>query len=323
MHDFTVVVLDGAYASSVALTRDLLAAATALAPRAGASPPRWRIASPGGGHVALGGGLGIDTVRLPRRAGKDLSLWILPGLGMNTPEAITARLAGADVAALVPRLARHVDAGGRIAASCSAVFLLQAAGLLAGRRVTTTWWLAPHLQHVAPLCTVDANRMICADGPVVTAGAAFAQSDLMLHLLRERCGARLSALVARMALLDARQAQSPFIVPEVMAGGSALVARITAKVEAALPNPPSIAELARGFCMSERTLSRHVRRATGKSTVSLLQAIRLQRARTLLENSRMTVERVAEAVGYQGATTLRRLVKKVNGFNPSHFRTSV
>jgi transcriptional regulator GlxA family with amidase domain len=323
MFDFTVVVLQGAYATSVALTRDLLAAATALAPRAGVTAPRWRLASLNGGDIPLSGGLRIDTIRLPRRTGKDPSLWILPGLGLNTPEAVTARLVEADVAALLPRLARHVNAGGRIAASCSAVFLLYAAGLLTGRRVTTTWWLAPHLQQLASLCTVDADRMICADGPLVTAGAAFAQSDLMLHLLRERCGARLSALVARMALLDARQAQAPFIVPEIMASGSALVARISSKVEAALPNPPSIAELAREFCMSERTLSRHVRRATGKSTVSLLQGIRLQRARVLLENSRMTVERVAEAVGYQGATALRRLIKKVNGFNPSHFRRSV
>lgn len=323
MRDFTVVVLDGAYASSVAITRDLLAAASALAPRAGTAPPRWQFRSVNGGRTALGEGMSIDSMSLPRRPARDRSVWILPGLGLNTPEAVTARLADADVAKLLPRMVQHVEGGGRIAASCSSVFLLQAAGLLVGRRVTTTWWLAPHLQRLAPECMVDANQMVCVDLPLITAGAAFAQSDLMLHLLREHCGAELADLVSRMTLLDARRAQAPFIVPEVMAGGSALIARITAKVEASLPNPPSVSELAREFCMSERTLSRHVRRATGKSTVDLVQGIRLRRARTLLEGSRMTVERVAEAVGYQGATALRRLVKKVNGFNPSRFRISV
>lgn len=323
MRDFTVVVLDGAYASSVAITRDLLAAASALAPRAGTAPPRWQFRSVNGGRTALGEGMSIDSMPLPRKPARDRSVWILPGLGLNSPEAVTARLAAADVVELLPRLVQHVEGGGRIAASCSAVFLLQAAGLLVGRRVTTTWWLAPHLQRLAPECTVDANQMVCVDLPLITAGAAFAQSDLMLHLLREHCGAKLADLVSRMTLLDARRAQAPFIVPEVMAGGSALIARITAKVEASLPNPPSVSELAREFCMSERTLSRHVRRATGKSTVDLVQGIRLRRARTLLEGSRMTVERVAEAVGYQGATALRRLVKKVNGFNPSRFRISV
>jgi transcriptional regulator GlxA family with amidase domain len=323
MHDFTVLALSGSYASSVALTHDLLAAAQALASRVGAPQPRWRLCSLAGGTLPLAGGMRIATTRLPRHARNDRSLWIIPGLGLNTPAAVAARLAEADVAAAVPLIARHVRGGGRIAASCSAVFLLQAAGLLAGRRVTTTWWLAPYLQQMAPTCSVDADQMVCVDGPVVTAGAAFAQSDLMLHLLRERCGPQLAAQVSRMTLLDARQAQAPFIVPEVMASGSALVASITAKVESCLPNPPSVADLAREFCMSERTLSRHVRRATGKSTVALLQGIRLRRARTLLENSRMSVERVAEAVGYQGSTALRRLVRKVNGFNPSRFRSSV
>lgn len=323
MHDFTVLVLPSAYASSVAVTRDLLAAATTLSARARVAPPRWRLASLAGGPVPLGGGLTIETVRLPRRSARDTSHWILPGLGATSPEQIASRVAQPDIATLVPRLARHVEAGGRVAASCSAVFVLQAAGLLERRRVTTTWWLAPHLQALSPRTTVTADRMICVDGPITTAGAAFAQADLMLHLIRQHGGAGLATLVARMALLDARQAQAPYVVPEVMAGGSELVTRITARVEASLPRAPSVSKLAREFCMSERTLSRHVRRATGQSTVALIQGIRLQRARTLLESSRMTVERVAESVGYQGSTALRRLIKKVNGLNPSQFRTTV
>jgi len=239
---------------------------------------------------------------------------------MTSPAEIVHRLAQPEIAALLPRLVRHVDAGGRVAASCSAVFVLQAAGLLERRRVTTTWWLAPHLQALSPRTTVAADRMLCVDGPITTAGAALAQSDLMLHLLRQHCGAALATLVSRMALLDARKAQSPYVVPEVMAAGDELIARITAKVEASLPRALSVAALAKHFCVSERTLSRHVRRATGQSTVALIQGVRLRRARTLLESSRMTVERVAESVGYQGSTALRRLIKKVNGLNPSHFR---
>ncbi len=323
MHDFTVVVLEGAYASSVAATRDLLAAAEALAPRFGVPVPRWRLASLRGGSITLQGGLSVRTVALRTVERRDRSVWILPGLGLTTPDAVVERMAQPDVARLLPMLVRHARRSGAIAASCSAVFLLGAAGLLARRRATTTWWLAPLLEQRAPGCRVDANPMVCVDGAIITAGAAFAQADLMLHLLRSRCGPRLATQVARMAVLDARQAQAPYIVPESLAGGDELVARITAKVEARLPKPPSVADLAREFCMSERTLSRHVRRATGKSTLALVQSVRLRRARALLEGSRMTVERVATAVGYEGATALRRLVQKMNGVNPSRLRTSV
>ena len=81
-----------------------------------------------------------------------------------------------------------------------------------------------------------------------------------------------------------------------------------------------MAQLAREFCVSERTLSRHVRVATGKSTSGLVQSVKLRRARTLLENSRMSIDQVASAVGYQDATALRRLMRKVAGANPSRFR---
>ena len=52
--------------------------------------------------------------------------------------------------------------------------------------------------------------MVCEDGPVLTAGAALAQSDLTLHLLRARFGAGLADAVGRVLLIDGRQAQAPF-----------------------------------------------------------------------------------------------------------------
>jgi transcriptional regulator GlxA family with amidase domain len=321
MHDFTILVLPGAFNSSVAVTLDILGAARAVAPRAGVAPPRWRLCSVQGGSVRLQAGMTIDTARLPARPRDDRSTWVVPGLGLNTPGDIRRCLESGDAATAVAGLVRHAKAGGQVAGSCSAVFLLNAAGLLQGRRATTSWWYAPLLARMAPGCTVDADRMVCADGPVVTAGAAFAQTDLMLHLLRERCGSALTDLVSRMLLIDGRQAQSPFIVPELLANGNDLVARLAARVESALPDAPAVSVLAQEFCMSQRTLSRHIQKATGKSTQALVQGVRLRRARALLETSRMTVEQVAGAVGYQDATALRRLMKKIAGANPSRYRT--
>lgn len=323
MHDFTVLVLEGAFPSGVALTHDMLTGAAVLATRVGATAPRWRVCSMDGGPVHLQGGLMIETSKLPVKARNDRSTWILPGLGATSPEAIRQRIARADAIRAAECISRHAKSGGRVAASCSAVFLLHAAGLLGGRRVTTTWWLAPFLKQLAPDCTVDADRMVCVDGAVTTAGAALAQTDLMLHLLREHCGSALSEHVSRVLLADGRQAQSPFIVAEMLASGNDLVTRLATRIEASLPNPPSVVALAQEYGMSERTLSRHIHRATGKSTVALVQGIKLRRARVLLETSRMTVEQVAEAVGYQDSTALRRLMKKVAGVNPSRYRPAV
>ena len=320
MHDFSILVLPGAHASSVAVTLDILDAAARLVPRAKAACPRWRVLSPAGGVVALSAGLRLDTTALPARPRVDASTWIVPGLTTDNPAAIAQRLARPDAQRAMVALRSHAARGGAVAASCSAVFLLQAAGLLMQRRVTTSWWLAPELRRLEPACVVDADRMVLEDGPVTTAGAALAHTDLMLHLLRARLGVALADAVARVLLIDGRQAQAPFAVPSMMANGSELIRRLTQRIEAALPQPPSVAALAAEFALSPRTLARHVRAASGRGPLALVQSVRLNRARQLIESSRLTIAQVAERVGYEDATALRRLMRKAAGATPSQFR---
>lgn len=320
MHDFSILVLPGSFASSVATTLDVLHAAAVLAPRLKLARPRWRVLSTAAAHVPLSNGLHVDATALPARWRGDASTWIVPGLGLDRPDLLATRLKQADAQRAVQALATHAKHGGQVAASCSAVFLLQAAGLLTHRRVTTSWWLASSLRQLEPLCTVDADRLVCADGPISTGGAAFAQTDLMLHLLRTQFGVALADAVARVLLIDGRQAQAPFVVPKMLSNGNALVARLVSRIEAALPQAPSMQALAAEFAMSTRTLSRHVQAATGQSSLALLQSVRLHRARALIESSRMNIEQVAQAVGYSDATALRRLMQKAAGANPSRFR---
>lgn len=322
MTDFTVLALSGAYASSVAATLDVLRAASLLAPRMRLPRPTWRVLSPSGTSVPLSGGMHIDAAALPLRSRADAATWIVPGLGIEDADALATRLTHADAQHAIRAVAAHAARGGRIGASCSAVFLLQAAGLLADRRVTTSWWLASELQRIEPRCSIDADRMVCADGPLSTAGAAFAQTDLMLHLLRMQFGVSLADAVARVLLIDARQAQAHYVMPTMLSNGNALIAKLVARIEASLPHPPSVETLADEFAMSQRTLSRHVRDATGKSTLALVQSVRLHRARMLIESTRMSIERIAGQVGYEDATALRRLMRKAAGANPSRYRTT-
>lgn len=320
MLDFTVLILPGAYAASVAVTQDMLQAAAALAPGLKLPLPRWRVVSPDGGAIALSGGLSIATAPMPRRATVDTSTWIVPGLGVDSPTDVARRLSGPAAERAAAHLKRHVEGGGCVAASCSAVFLLQAAGLLRGRRATTSWWLAPELRRLQPDAEVDANRMVVSDGPVTTAGAAFGQSDLMLNLLRMRFSPALAEAVGKVLLIDGRQAQSRFAVPAMLANGNELIGRLTQHIESALPRPPTVSALAAAFAMSQRTLSRRVHAATGQGPLALVQAVRLNRARLLIESSRMPVEQVAQEVGYSDATALRRLMRQAAGANPSTFR---
>lgn len=317
--DFTVLVLDQAYPASVSITLASLHAAAALAPRCSVAAPHWRVCSLTGGIVQLQQGMSLATEPLPDHV-EDRSCWIVPALGLETIAKLRQRLGDPDLNSAGRRISQHVCGGGRVAASCSAVFVLMQAGLLAERTATTSWWLAPLLAELEPRCRVQSDRMICHDGLLTTAGAALGQADLMLYLIGALNGNALKEIVGRMLLIEQRPAQAPFIVPAMLANGTQLISQLTAKIEAQLPQIPKVRELAQSLCMTERTLARHVLRATGRSPMALIQSVRLQRVRALLEHSRMPIEQIAAAVGYADPTALRRLMKKLTGSTPSAHR---
>jgi transcriptional regulator GlxA family with amidase domain len=320
MKDFTIIVLDRAFASSVALTLDMLATAKLMAKQVDAPQPRWRVVSVSGALITLSNGLHIETTRLTSRKDELDSIWIVPGLGIDSAAGLIKRLQQPDATVAAKAIASHITRGGVIAAACSAVFLLHLAGALEDKKVTTTWWLAPQLQQLSPNCKINVNRMIVTDGNIITAGAALAQTDLMLHLLRKYLGIKLADVVSHAMLIDKRQSQAPFIVPAAYAMGNTLIAVITKRIESSLPSPPSMKILAGELCISERTLARHVRAATGNNPLALLQSIRIHKAQALLENSRLSVDEIAVRVGYQDATALRRLMKQTMQSTPRQIR---
>jgi len=318
--DFTVLVFEGAFPSGVAATRDILSTAAMLADRVGVAKPTWRFCSLTGGRTPLQGGMFMDTQKLSSAVATDQSTWIILGLAANTPERVSERVQAKDIQSMTKRIRQHVQKGGEVAASCSAVFVLHEAGLLANRRATTTWWLAPHLRQLSPTCRVDEGRMICVDGKVTTCGAAFAHIDLMIHLLKEKFGKALAELVSSFLLIERKPAQSRFIIPAMMATGDEFLGNVTQRIEASLPKGKTVNQLANELGMSSRTLSRRIQEQTGKSTLALIQQVRLRRARLLLETSRLSIDRVSESVGYRDSAALRRLMKRELGISPKNLR---
>lgn len=333
--DFTLAVLDGTLASSIGVTVDTLNAARRIATALGRPAPTWRVLG-GSACVRLTGGLMMAARPLAEvEAGSaDRSTLIIPGVGIEpepgTPPlcveqrlsatAVAARLQQPDALALADFARRHHDAGNRVAASCAAVIILGNAGLLDGRRATTHWALNRYLQNTWPRCTADVTQMVIHDGRVVTAGAAMAQMDLMLTLLREHSGIEVADLVMRYLLLDGRPTQSRYMAITHLAAGDDTVRRLEALVEASLPEVPTLAVLAERLHVSEKTLARRVRRATGQTPHAVIQAVRLRHARHLLESTRLPVSEVASRVGYADATALRKLTLKTLQLAPGQVR---
>ncbi|MFT3697443.1 MAG: helix-turn-helix domain-containing protein [Kofleriaceae bacterium] len=249
-------------------------------------------------------GFTVPLTDMPARA----DLIVVPALACKAPGTILAALERPDVQALADTIAQFAKRT-RIAAACTATFVLGHAGVLAGRRATTSWWLGPTFRQRFPEVELDEAEMLVADDAVVTAGAALAHIDLALAVIRER-SPDLAATVARYLLIDDRPSQAPFVAPSQVAHDDELVKKFERWIRARLKDPFDIAKAARAVGASERTLQRRVRAVLGKPPIHFVQDLRLERAIHLLRLGRDSVDDIADQVGYENGSTLRTLLRK-------------
>ena len=79
-------------------------------------------------------------------------------------------------------------------------------------------------------------------------------------------------------------------------------------------------ELEEQFHLSKPYLSKYIKEKSGKIFGELVKNVRMKKARTLLKGGNMTVESIAEKVGYQNVEHFTRLFKKKYGMTPVQFR---
>lgn len=82
----------------------------------------------------------------------------------------------------------------------------------------------------------------------------------------------------------------------------------------------SLSELARMLHYDIPWLSRSIRQLTGKTYTRLVQEKRMRQAAYLLLGSGLTVQNVAEAVGYENISYFHRLFQKTYGCSPRVYR---
>ena len=79
-------------------------------------------------------------------------------------------------------------------------------------------------------------------------------------------------------------------------------------------------ELSEEFFLSKPYLSKYIKEQTGETFGDIVKDIRMNRAKTLLKTSVMTVESVAVTVGYGNVEHFNRLFKKAYDMTPVQFR---
>ncbi|SEJ44137.1 Transcriptional regulator GlxA family, contains an amidase domain and an AraC-type DNA-binding HTH domain [Variovorax sp. OK605] len=250
------------------------------------------------------------TVPVARSLGTGAADWlIVPALGCKMPDTLEPALQRADVRDACAALKTRSNERASVAAACIGTFVLAEAGVLDHHKATTTWWLATLFRQRYPAVQLEDSRMLVSSGHLVTAGAALSHVDMALWIVRQ-ASPELATLVARYLIVDSRPSQSAYVISDHLSHSDPLVERFERWARGRLADGFSLDEAAQAAGTSKRTLARRMQQVLGKSPLSYVQDLRVERAVHLLKTSDKSLEQIAGMVGYADGVTLRTLLRQ-------------
>lgn len=313
-----ILALDEVFDTGLATLLDTFSIANDLAESAGTPSIHFEVTIVGvRRRVHTSQGLLVPVVLAAQLARPDIVL--IPALGAKMPATLQLALERRDVADIEELLREWSNGGTLVSAACTGTFVLANTSLLDGQSATTSWWLAPLFRERYPLVILEESCMIVDSSRFVTAGAALANIDLALWLVR-RSSPALASLTARFLVIDPRPSQAVFMIPDHLMHTDPLIERFEQWARNRLTDGFSLSAAANASGTSERTLARRLKTVLGKTPLSYFQDLRVERAVHLLQTSNDSIELIAAQVGYENGVTLRTLLRRRIGRSVSELR---
>ncbi|MFO1028885.1 MAG: DJ-1/PfpI family protein [Acetobacteraceae bacterium] len=292
----------------------VLATANDLAERAGAARPYAPVAvAATPGMVVSSSGLALAAAPLPDADAPLDTLIVAGGPG--------ARVACAD-AAMRDWVRRRAGVARRTASVCTGAFLLGAAGLLEGRRVTTHWAYCGALAATFPSVRVESDPIFVRDGNVWTSAGVTAGIDLTLALVEADLGRKAATAIARHLVVFAKRpgGQAQFSAGLALAGEDDTFDRLHDWMQQNLRADLAVPALAQQAGMSERNFLRRYKTATGLTPARAVERVRVEAARQALGETKVPLKRIARDCGFGSEETMRRSFLRVLAVPPQAYR---
>jgi transcriptional regulator GlxA family with amidase domain len=223
---------------------------------------------------------------------------------------------------LIRELKRLRKRARRFGSVCTGTFVLGAAGLIEGCRVTTHWAYIDELARRFRGVEVTPDAIYVKDGSLYTSAGVTAGIDLALGMVEEDHGREVALAVARELVVFARRpgGQTQFSV-QLAAEADEPKLRVLQRWMTEHPEADlSIEACAKRCAMSVRNFARRFAKDVGTTPASWVESMRLERARELLERTDLGVDTVAAKCGFGSQETMRRAFARRLHVSPSAYR---
>lgn len=223
---------------------------------------------------------------------------------------------------LLKKIRTAYQRGTRICTICSGIFVLAAAGVLTGKRVTTHWRYTDELKKQFPDMIVEPDALYVDDGQIISSAGSAAGLDMMLHIIRKDYNVGIANLVAKRLVIPPHRegGQSQFAARPIADDERHRISDLLSWIRQHPQLPHSLASLANIAAMSERSLQRQFVQLTTYSPYDWIIRERVSICKELLESSNNSLSRIAELAGFGSEESLRRHFKRIVGTSPIAYR---
>lgn len=224
--------------------------------------------------------------------------------------------------ALLAWLSRAGELARRVGSVCSGAFVLAHTGLLDGKRAATHWSACALLARFRPQVTVDTEAIFVREGKCWTSAGVTTGIDMALAMVEEDHGRAVATEIAARLVLYARRPgfQSQFSAP--LRAQLHEANPLGPVVEWARAHPRQLTPdgLAQRAGLAPRTFHRRCQEHLGTSPAKLIERLRVEQARALLELSQLNSKQVADRCGFTDATHMGRAFRRVLGIKAQEYR---
>ncbi|WP_237068269.1 GlxA family transcriptional regulator [Microbulbifer guangxiensis] len=249
----------------------------------------------------------------------DSDIIYLPTLWRNPRPALRRS------APLLTWLQQQAERGAAICAVGTGVCFLAEAGLLDGKPATTHWHYFERFSRDYPQIKLKRQYFITQADKLFCAASVNSLADVTVYLIRQLYGSSVASHVERNFSHEIRR---PFEEIAYSEGAVHLhpdeeIVEAQTWLRQHCAEEVRLSEVAQQFDMSVRSFNRRFKLATGQTPLQYLQNVRVDMARELLQSSNLSVNEIAEKVGYQDMGHFTALFKKFLSTTPSEYRTTV
>lgn len=228
-------------------------------------------------------------------------------------------------AALLPLLRGMASTQTLICAVGTSSCFIAEAGLLDGKPATTHWVFMEAFERRYPQVQLKRRHLITRAGNLYCAGSVNSVADLTGHFIERFYGPRIARQVESHFSPEIRRSyrQHGYFEGEANLHPDELMVDAQQWLQEHFAEAVQFADVAQRLQVSQRTLNRRFKLATGMSPGRYLQHLRLEHARDLLRDSNLSVREIAAEVGYLDLGYFTTLFRGLMTQSPTQYRKSV